>query len=62
MKAAEAGLVRWALRPPASSSSIASPEPMGIARTTIVCPLVVFRPSRLKAAVVSSIQGCFSEP
>jgi hypothetical protein len=62
MKALEAGLVRCALRVSDSSSSIASPEPIGSAVTATTCPAAVFRPRRLKTSVVSLIQASFSEP
>src|SRR5215470_2265385 len=62
MNAADAGLAIWVLRVPLRISSIHSPDPMGMARTTICLPVLVFTPCRLKAAVTSVIHFSFSEP
>src|SRR5215471_10812954 len=61
-KAADAGLVMWVLRVPARISSRHSPDPMGIAVTTICLPLLVLRRLRLKESVTSLIHFSFSEP
>src|SRR5262245_28137347 len=62
MKAAEAGLIRSGWRAPERISSTTSPDPIGIAWTWIRFPAAVRWFPWLKAAVVSSIQFCFSDP
>src|SRR5262249_217280 len=61
IKAADAGLGRWACRVPERSSSIASPEPIGIAFTNIALPLAALCSPRLNWSVTSLIQASFSE-
>jgi hypothetical protein len=61
-KAAEAGLVKWACRAPASRSSMSSPEPWGTASTWITLPEAVRWPPALKRALISLIHSSFSEP
>ena len=61
MNAPDAGLSRWALRVPASTSSTASPEPIGVGLTRTRLPLTTW-PAALYARVTSVIHCSFSEP
>src|SRR5215469_11746053 len=62
MNAPEAGLMTSGWRRPSITSSIASPEPIGIACTKIGLLLLVRWLSRLKLSVTSLIHFSFSEP
>src|SRR5215831_15576995 len=62
MNAPEAGLMRSGWRRPSITSSMASPEPIGIACTKIGLLLLVRWFSRLKLSVTSLIHFSFSEP
>src|SRR5271157_350488 len=62
MNAADAGLMRCGWRDPLSTSSMHSPDPMGMARTKMRLPPGARWSSRLKRSVTSLIQRSFSEP
>src|SRR5271165_1819273 len=62
MKAPDAGLIRCGCRVPSRTSSMHSPEPMGIARTNIRLPPCARWSSRLNLSVTSLIQRSFSDP
>src|SRR5262249_4656544 len=62
MNAPEAGLMRSGWRRPSITSSMASPEPIGIACTKIGLLLLVRWFSRLKLSVAWLIHFSFSEP
>src|SRR5271165_752621 len=62
IKALDAGLIMSGWFRPSRTSSIASPEPIGTARTKICLPPLVLWPARLKSLVTSVIHFSFSDP